>query len=84
MEKKIVINGKEKELCSHININIYQLNNNGIYEIKLKGINNIINMSCMFKGEIPNITPLFSLPDISKWKTQNVTNMSGIFYYCSS
>ena len=27
---------------------------------------------------------LKSLPDISKWNTNNVTNMSGLFYNCSS
>ena len=27
---------------------------------------------------------LSSLPNISKWKTQNVTNMSCMFYVCSS
>jgi len=25
---------------------------------------------------------LLSLPDISKWNTNNVTDMSGIFYKC--
>ena len=81
---KIIKNGKELELCSYINININQLNKNKIYEIKLNGINNITNMSCMFKGDIFNNTPLFSLPDISKWNTQNIINISGIFYFCSS
>ena len=27
---------------------------------------------------------LSSLQDISKWNTNNVTNMSNMFYYCSS
>ena len=27
---------------------------------------------------------LFSLPDISKWNTNNVTNMRYMFYNCSS
>ena len=27
---------------------------------------------------------LTSLPDISKWNTSNVTNMSGMFYDCKS
>ena len=27
---------------------------------------------------------LLSLPDISKWNTNNVTNMSGLFSKCSS
>ena len=81
---KIIIHGKEIELCTHININIKQLISNKIYEIKLKGIRNITNMSCIFKGDIFNNTPLYSLPDLSKWNTNNILNMSGIFYYCSS
>ena len=42
---KIIINGKEFDLKTNINKN--QLNN-GILEIKLKGIKKIINMSYMF------------------------------------
>ena len=81
---KIIINGKELGLCSHINININQINNNKIYEIKLNGINKITNMSCMFKGDIFSNIPLFSLLNISKWNTQKILNISGIFYFCSS
>ena len=81
---KIKINGKEIELCSHIDINIKQIDSNKVYEIKLNGINNITNMSCMFKGNIFNNTPLFDLPDISNWNTQNVTDMSEMLYECSS
>ena len=80
---KIIINGKEIDLCSHINININKINNNKIYEIKLNGINSITNMSCMFKGDTSNIIPLSSLPDISKWDTKNVNDMSYMFYLCS-
>ena len=40
---KIVINGKEKELVSFYDIE--RLEENGIVEIKLKGINNIKDMS---------------------------------------
>ena len=60
---KIVINGKEKELVSFYDIE--RLKENGILEIKLKGINNIKDMSYMFCGCLS----LISLPDISKWKT---------------
>ena len=39
------------ELCSYLNDqNIYS--NNGILTIKLKGINNIINMSYIFCGSL--------------------------------
>ena len=53
--------------------------NKGEFEIKLKGINNIINMSFMFSG----CKSLSSLPDISKWNTSNVTDMSYMFYGCN-
>jgi len=47
---------------------------------KLKGINNIIDMSEMFSG-----CDLFqTLPDISEWDTSNVNNMSGLFKNCTS
>ena len=48
------------------------------FEIKLKGINNIINMSCMFYG----CESLSSLPDISKWNTSNVNDMRNMFDGC--
>ena len=37
-------------------------------------------MNSMFYG----CSSLISLPDISKWNTNNVTNMSGLFEGCSS
>ena len=37
-------------------------------------------MSSMFY----NCSSLSSLPDISKWNTNNVTDMSRMFYNCSS
>ena len=37
-------------------------------------------MNDMFSGS----KSLSSLPDISKWDTQNVINMSNMFYGCSS
>ena len=46
--------------------------------IKLKGINNITNMSEMFY----DCNTLLSLPDISKWNTENITSMKGIFFRC--
>ena len=47
-------------------------------EIKLKGINNITNMSCLFH----KCNSLSSLTDISKWNTSNVTNMICMFNGC--
>ena len=74
---KIIINGKEFDITTNINKN--QLNN-GILEIKLKGIKNIKNMSYMFH----RCDKLKSLPDISKWNTQNVIDMNTMFYKCKS
>ena len=76
---RIIFNGNEFDLCETINININQLKNN-IFEIKLKGIKNVTDMSYMFY----NCKSLSSLPDISKWDTSNVTNMSCMFGECKS
>ena len=75
---KIVINGKEKELVSFYDIE--RLEENEILEIKLKGINNIKDISNMFS----NCPSLSTLPDISKWDTKNVKDMSYLFSLCSS
>ena len=81
---KIIINGNEYELCEKININKNQLKNN-IFEIKLKGIKNVTDMSYMFgDGIFFGCESLSSLPDIDKWNTQKVTNMSYMFYDCKS
>ena len=74
---KMIIDDKDYELT---NIYKIQRNNNNKLKIKLKGINNITNLSCMFFG----CTSLSSLPNISKWNTNKVTNMSSMFNGCSS
>ena len=66
---KMIIDNKEYELMSEYNIENYKKNR---LEIKLKVINNIIDMSYMFY----NCQSLLSLPDISKINTSNVINMS--------
>ena len=70
---KIIYNNQEYELTETFIIQ-------GELQIKLTGINNIINMSCLF-AECENLK---SLPDISKWNTQNINNMSYLFYQCKS
>ena len=75
---KIIINNNEFELSDHFNVNNNQLNN-GIFEIVLKGLNNISNISHMFKGEQYDNVPLYSLPDISKLDTQKVTDIVSCF-----
>ena len=75
---KIVINGKEKELVSFYDIE--RLEQNEILEIKLKGINNVKDMSYMICGCLS----LLYLPDISKWKTDNITALTCLFIGCIS
>ena len=74
---KVIIDNKEYDLCEYYSDKNLKLKN--IFEIKLKGIINITDMSYMFYGCLS----LLSLPDISKWDTKNVTNMSNMFYYCN-
>ena len=49
-------------------------------EIKLIGMNNIIDASYMFSG----CKSLNSLPDITKWNANNVKNISFMFSWCIS
>ena len=71
---KMIIDDKEYEISEKYNITNY---NNNKLEIKLKGVNNITNMSGIFYV----CSSLSSLADISKWNTNNVTDM---FWGCSS
>ena len=73
---KMIIDNKEYEIAENFNIENY---NNNKLEIKLKGINNVTDMSYMFDG----CKSLSSVPDISKWYTNNVTNMRSMFRRCS-
>ena len=75
---KMIIDNNEYEIREKFVVKNY--NNYKKLKIKLKGINNITNMSFMFR----ECSSLFSLPDISKWNTNNVTNMSYMFSKCSS
>jgi len=77
---KIVFKNKEYELMEYFYINDYNNNKLKKLQIKLKYINNIIDMSYMFYI----CTSLSSLPDIYKWNTNNVTNMSYMFENCTS
>ena len=73
---RMIIDNKEYEISEKYNIKNYNKNK---LEIKLKGINNVNDMECMFEG----CSSLLSLPDISKWNTNNVINMSYMFNGCS-
>ena len=76
---KIIINENEFELIENVNIDINQLKNN-IFEIKLKGLKSVTNLSYLFCS----CELLSYLPDISKLNTQNVTEMNYLFCGCLS
>ena len=77
---KLYIFGEEYELCSYFNKKEIRLNKDKL-KIKLRGINNVIDLSGMFE----ECSSLLSLPDISKWNTSNnIINMRKMFYGCSS
>ena len=73
---KIIYDDKEYELDEYFNI---PNNIKDELKIKLRGINDIINMSCIFYE-----CSLLSIPDISKWNTNNVINMSYLFGKCEN
>jgi len=65
----MIIDNKEYEITEKYNI---KSNNKNKLKIKLKGLDNITNMSDIFY----ECSSLLSLPDISKWNTNNITNMN--------
>ena len=77
---KIIYEDEEYDLTEYIDDIDEYYNRNEIIKIKLKGINNITDMSDMFNG----CSSLSSLPDLSKWNTSNVTDMSSMFEGCRS
>ena len=79
---KILYNYKIYNLTQYINNinNKYYYFPEDIIKIKLKGIKNITDTSCMFLG----CELLISLPDISKWDISKVKNMRCMFAYCDS
>jgi len=74
---KLIIDNKEYKITKNYKI---KDDNKNILKIKLKGINNVTNMSFMFY----ECSSLLSLPDISKSNTNNISNLSYMFYECSS
>ena len=74
---EIIYEDKEYELNEYFNI---PNNIKDEIKIKLRGINNIINMSCIFY----ECSSLLSIPDISKWNTSKVTNISYLFGKCEN
>ena len=73
---KIIYENEEYDLSETFEIN----NDINKLHIKLKGINNITNMGCMFY----ECKSLESLPDIYKWNTNKIKNMNYLFFRCYS
>ena len=74
----IIINDHEYNLCIYIDINQYKYNNSGTFKIKLKGVNNIKDMSYMFY----KCNNLISVPNISQMNTSKLIIMSSLFVGC--
>ena len=68
----LIYDGNEYELS--VKLNIKNVGNKTI-EVKLKEIKNFTNMGYMFDG----CSSLSFLPDISKWNTNNVNDISDMF-----
>ena len=75
---KIIFEDKEYKLQEDFELNDNY--NKETLEIKLRGINNITNMSSIFAI----CQSLSSLPDLQKWNTKNITDMSFIFAGCKN
>ena len=75
---RMIINGIEEELKELIKFPADKIIDK--FQIKLKGIANITDISSMFRW----CKSLISIPDIAKWNTSNITNMNGMFYKCES
>ena len=75
---KIISFKKEKEI--NISLNKLFLIGNFIINSKLVNLNNIVDLKGLFSG----CSSLKSLPDISKWDTRNVIDISELFLDCRS
>ena len=76
---KIILNGKKYNLISHLDIKD-KIINEKLMAIKLRGIKKIKKLVDLFA----KCSSLKSLSDISNWNTNNITDISGLFYECSS
>ena len=66
---KIIINNKEIPLSEYY---IIENESKSELELKLTGINNITNINSMFSC----CNSLLSIPNIQKWNTSKITDMS--------
>ena len=75
---KIIYKGKEEELKSYIEIE--DINNNELFEIKLKGMKNITDIDGLFDECIS----LINIEGLEYLDTKNITSMFGLFSKCTS
>ena len=76
---KILYDNKEYDLNEYFNIDNIKYTDD-LFEIKLKGINNITDMSNM----LFHCQSLLSVPDLDKINTNKIHNMSSLFDVCLS
>ena len=74
---KIIIGNKEYELKSYLNKECDEINKNE-FEIKLKGISKVTDLSCMFCGCLS----LDSIKGFSNINTSKITRLSYLFCCC--
>ena len=73
----LLINGDKKDLIKEYEVNNFK---DCILTIKLVGLNNITDISSMFR----DCTSLLFIPNLSEINTFRFTNFSQIFYGCTS
>ena len=73
---KIILNNRQKNLVEKIKIEKIKIK----FIVKIKFLENIIDIKCMFKG----CNMLSSVKNFSKFNTKNLRNLNSLFYGCSS
>ena len=76
---KIIYENEEYDLKENLNELGFDYSHKNSLTIKIRGINNVTDLSCMFK----ECKTLISISDTSKWDTSNITNMTRLFNKCS-
>ena len=77
---KIIYKKREYDLREYLQDIDNKYNNQDIFTLKLKGINNIIDA----RGIFEDCKSLLSVPDISKWDIKNIDSLGFMFSGCES
>ena len=77
---KIIYKEKEYGLTGYLKDIDFFYNNKDEFTLKLKGINNITDISYLFE----RCQSLFYVPDLSKWNTSKITKMRESFCNCEN